>query len=71
MTANVDSNTITIFLTDELGGFSSTPVPVDDAPGALSLGDLDGDGFVDIVTTNLDANNATILLGDGTGNFLE
>jgi|SRR6185312_9348475 len=33
--------------------------------------DLNKDGHLDIVTTNLDGNNATILLGDGKGNFHE
>jgi len=33
--------------------------------------DLNKDGNLDIVTTNLDGNNATVLLGDGKGNFHE
>jgi hypothetical protein len=33
--------------------------------------DLNNDGNLDIVTTNLDGNNTTILLGDGKGNFRE
>jgi len=34
-------------------------------------GDLDGDGHDDIVTTNLESNNASILLADGKGGFKE
>jgi hypothetical protein len=35
------------------------------------VADLNNDGKLDIVTTNLDGNNTTILLGDGKGNFHE
>jgi hypothetical protein len=31
--------------------------------------DLNGDGKIDIITTNLDGDNVTILLNDGKGNF--
>jgi hypothetical protein len=37
----------------------------------LRTADIDKNGTMDIVTTNLDGNNATILLGDGKGNFHE
>jgi hypothetical protein len=37
----------------------------------IRVGDLNKDGKPDIVTTNLDGNNSTILLGDGKGNFHE
>jgi hypothetical protein len=37
----------------------------------IRTADLNKDGNLDIVTTNLDGNNATILLGDGKGNFHE
>lgn len=35
------------------------------------IADFNRDGNLDIVTTNLDGDNATILLGDGKGNFHE
>lgn len=35
------------------------------------VADLNKDGKADIITTNLDGNNTTILLGDGRGNFNE
>jgi len=35
------------------------------------VADLNKDGNADIVTTNLDGNNTTILLGDGKANFKE
>jgi len=37
----------------------------------IRVADLNKDGNQDIVTTNLDGNNTTILLGDGKGNFHE
>ena len=37
----------------------------------IRTADLDKDGNMDIVTTNLDGNNATVLLGDGKGDFHE
>lgn len=35
----------------------------------IRTADLNGDGNMDIVTTNLDGNDATILLGNGKGSF--
>jgi hypothetical protein len=37
----------------------------------VRVADLDGDGKADIVSTNLDGDNVTILLGDGKGGFHE
>jgi hypothetical protein len=37
----------------------------------VRVADVNGDGNIDIVTTNLDGDNATILLGDGKGAFNE
>jgi FG-GAP-like repeat len=37
----------------------------------VRVADVNNDGNIDIVTTNLDGNNATVLLGDGKGNFNE
>ena len=37
----------------------------------LRVADVNNDGNADIITTNLEGDNATILLGDGKGNFKE
>lgn len=37
----------------------------------LRAGDLNGDGIPDIVTTNTESNNVTVLLSDGKGSFTE
>jgi hypothetical protein len=49
-----------------LGGISK----VLEEPRALAFGDLDGDGNVDLVAANADANHVSILLGNGDGTFL-
>ena len=65
-----------VTLGNGLGGFGSTISTSFDAsqPAALSGGDLNGDGKVDLVTVNRGGGNGnegsiTIGLSDGTGNF--
>jgi hypothetical protein len=41
------------------------------APFAVALGDLSGDGVVDLVIASETANVVRVLLGDGTGAFAE
>lgn len=61
-----------ILFGDGKGGFT-TPgsyVPVGKHPyQRVRVADLNGDGKADIVSTNLDGDNVTILLGDGKGGF--
>ncbi|HCS48536.1 MAG TPA: hypothetical protein DIW61_09885 [Candidatus Aminicenantes bacterium] len=38
-------------------------------PTDVAVGDIDGDGILDIVTANAGGDNITILLGDGRGGF--
>jgi hypothetical protein len=35
----------------------------------VTLGDVNGDGKLDIITANHDSNNTSVLLGNGNGNF--
>jgi FG-GAP-like repeat len=51
---------------------SSGPVayPVGDAPSAIAIGDLNGDGYPDIVVSNACGDSISVLLNDGTGHFL-
>jgi hypothetical protein len=38
-------------------------------PNGVAVGDLNNDGRLDIVTSNLSSNTASVLLGTGTGSF--
>ena len=71
-----DSNGVAVLLGDGKGGFTAVP----DSPFAalksspphnhgLVLGDMNGDGRVDLVTSNSDDNSVSVLLGDGRGSF--
>ncbi len=49
--------------------FPGQEIAVDTAPVALLSGDFNGDGRVDLVSVNRDANNVSVLLGRGGGAF--
>jgi outer membrane protein assembly factor BamB len=62
---------VEVFLNDGGGTLTTGPtVTVGDAPGDVFAGDIDGDGWLDLVTANGGTPaNASVLLGDGTGDF--
>ena len=67
-------NRVTVIFNDKKGGFVSPGVsfPVGKMPyQKLRAADLNKDGKADIVTTNFEGGNVTILLGDGKGGFRE
>lgn len=77
-TANNADNDITVVFGDGRGGFAraaGSPFAVGKAPYPLSLGDVNGDGHLDIVATSTMHGNAqssyalTLLLSDGRGGF--
>ena len=44
--------------------------PTDNSsPASIAVGDFNGDGIPDFAVANFGANNVTVFLGDGTGNF--
>ena len=70
VTPDVGSASLSVLLGDGKGGFSpakTSPIAVTSRPYFVALGDLDGNGTLDAVTTHDDVTLATALLGDGHG----
>lgn len=71
-TSNQDDNSVSVLLGNGRGGFTpaaGSPFAVGRAPYPHAVGDVNGDGRLDIVTPNVGSNNVTVLLGDGRGGF--
>ena len=72
--SSVTPGTVSIFLNDPSitpFGFGAPVVfPVGDEPIKVAIGDLNGDGKLDLVVTNFRSNSVSILLGTGSGGFL-
>jgi hypothetical protein len=74
--AEHNSYFVTVLLGDGRGGFSEapgSPVKTADGPQAhtheVIQGDVNVDGAPDILTTNVNDNTVSVLLGDGKGRF--
>ena len=62
----------TVYLGDGTGGFTEATALTGVDSGSSTLGDVDGDGNLDLLVTGSDGDNvetATVYLGDGTGGF--
>jgi hypothetical protein len=71
-TSNQDDNSVSVLLGDGRGGFTpavGSPFAVGRAPYPHAVGDVNGDGRLDVVTPNVGGSNVTVLLGDGRGGF--
>jgi hypothetical protein len=71
---NTGDNTVSVLLNDRHGGFTAqTPVTL--ASGAIplnvALGDLNGDGKLDMVVDDIQDDTIVVLLGDGAGHFTQ
>lgn len=70
VTANSDSNSISVLTGDGKGNFGTqTTFAVGNYPTSVSVKDLNGDGNTDVITTNALSNNVSVLLGNGQSNF--
>jgi hypothetical protein len=70
VTSNHMAGSVSVLLGDGKGSFEpmpGSPFSVGRGPYPLALGDINGDGWLDIATPNVAANNVTILLGTRTG----
>ncbi|HTV67651.1 MAG TPA: FG-GAP-like repeat-containing protein, partial [Rhizobiaceae bacterium] len=69
VTANGDSNDISVLINGVGGIVSGGTFSAGANPYDLALGDVNGDGNADIVTANNGSNNVSLLLGNGDGTF--
>jgi hypothetical protein len=67
---NSTNDKVTIFTGDGTGGFSSIQnFTADAGVRGVSIADVNGNGYMDIITTNRIASNVSILLSNGNGTF--
>ena len=70
--ANTLSNDVSVLLGRGEGTFAPEqrfPVGTTTAPSAVAVADLNHDGLPDLVTTNANSNDVSVLLGHGDGTF--
>ncbi len=72
VSANSNSNKTAVLFGDGMGGLSQPThyaPPNGQFPLAVDIGDIDGDGDLDFVTSNYSSKNYTVFENDGTGQF--
>jgi hypothetical protein len=69
-TANLDANTVSVFLNGGDGTFlPKLDLRAGGDPRLVAIGDLNGDGKPDLVAANNDANAVSLFLNKGGGTF--
>jgi len=64
------SSTVALLLGDGTGNFNpAKQIPAGRQPSAVLAGDFNHDGKADYITSNLDANTVSVVLGKGNGTF--
>jgi hypothetical protein len=72
VTANSPGNDVSVLINTKSSNLNFNPAvnyPVGTAPSAVALGDLNNDGFIDIVVANSGSADVSVLLGKGDGTF--
>ncbi len=72
VSANIVGNTVSVLLGHGDGTFGNKPLSLGSGASGASwivAGDVNGDGLVDLVTSNATTNNVSVLLGQGKGRF--
>ena len=70
VTANFETNDLTVLLNDGAGGFTELDrIPVGAGPASIAIGDVDGDGTNDLVIGHQFSSFVGVLSGNGDGSF--
>jgi len=72
--ANEGSEQLSILLAGGAAGQAfaiSAPVKVGESPFAIAAADITNDGAIDLLVVNAQSNDVSILIGDGSGRFIE
>jgi FG-GAP-like repeat len=60
---------VSVLLGKAGGGFNSSTLTTGTNPSSVAIGDLNGDGRLDLAVANAGSNTVSVLLGNGNGSF--